>query len=72
MTDKKVARIEKLMSKDLGVKISNYEEYWDGFSFTVKAELNAYKAAYKYAYRKRVIVLEAPHIKSWTVQIFGK
>jgi hypothetical protein len=61
---------ESRISKDLGMKISNFADYADGFSFTVSTELEAYKAAYKYQGVKKVVVKFAPNVNAWLVQVY--
>jgi hypothetical protein len=61
---------ESRISKDLGMKISNFADYGDGFSFTVETELEAYKAAYKYQGVKKVVVKFAPNVNAWLVQVY--
>ena len=53
----------------LGMKIANFAEYSDGFSFTVATELEAYKAAYAYQGCGRVSVREAKSVEGWLVQL---
>ncbi len=52
------------------IKIDNFNMYHEGFSFTTKTELDAYKAAYKYKGCKNVVVKEAPNVKAWLVQVY--
>ena len=54
-----------------GIKTSDFMKYFDGFSFTVKTELDAYKAAYKYQGCKSVSVKEATNIGAWLVQVYN-
>ena len=61
---------ERSLSRSIGVKISNLNDYSDGFSFTVETELEAYKAAYKYKHAKNCVVSEAPNISAWAVQVY--
>lgn len=60
------------ISVDLRIKVSNFFDYHNGFSFTVPTELEAYKAAYKYQGVKQVIVREAPSVNAWSVQVITK
>lgn len=62
------AQIESL-NRSLGVNVSNLFDYHDGFSFTVKTELEAYKAAHKYQ-NLRTVVRFAPNVSMWSVQIY--
>lgn len=61
----------KSLSNSLKMEIDNLTCYSDGFSFTVKTELQAYKAAYKYQGR-RVVVKFAPNVNLWSVQVYQK
>lgn len=61
----------KLLGQSLGMEISNFLTYSDGFSFTVATELEAYKAAYQYQ-DNRVAVKFAPNVGLWSVQIYTK
>ena len=63
---------EQKVASALGMKISNYADYSDGFSFTVATELEAYKAAYIYRNSKRVRVQEAPNVGAWLVQVYNQ
>lgn len=64
------AEAERRLSGDLGMAVSNYSPHTDGFSFTVPTEANAYKAAHKYRYSRRVDVQPAPNISAWYVSIY--
>lgn len=68
----KTERAEQSISAVLGIQISNFGKHADGFSFTVQTEFEAYKAAYKYRYSKRVYVTEAPNVKAWLVQVWNR
>lgn len=59
----------KSLGRSLGMEIDNFTEFHDGFSFTVKTELEAYKAAYKYQ-PLRVVVRYAPNVGLWSVQVY--
>lgn len=61
----------KSLGNSLGMEISNFFDYSDGFSFTVKTELEAYKAAYKYQ-GLRTVVKFAPNVNLWSVQVYNK
>lgn len=60
----------KQLESVLGMKISNFFDYSDGFSFTVVTELEAYKAAYKYK-GCNVVVKYAPNVEMWSVQVYN-
>ena len=60
----------KQLQNVLGMEISNFFDYSDGFSFTVKTELEAYKAAYRYQGCKTV-VRYAPNVELWSVQVYN-
>jgi hypothetical protein len=63
-----IRRIEQ----ETGCAIRNFADYGDGFSFTVKAELDAYKSAYKYRYCPRVKVEYSANIGEWVVAIYSQ
>jgi hypothetical protein len=64
----------KSLGHSIGVEIDNLNEYHDGFSFTVKTELDAYKAAHKYQGPAidRTVVRPAPNVGGWSVHIYRK
>lgn len=62
----------KSLEKNLGMKIDNFSEYSDGFSFTVQTELEAYKAAFKYRGCENTWVKYAPNVSAWSVQVYTK
>lgn len=61
----------KALGDSLGIEISNFFMYSDGFSFTVGTELEAYKVAYKYQ-PTRTVVRFAPNVGKWSVQIYTR
>jgi len=60
----------KQLQSVLGMEISNFFDYSDGFSFTVKTELEAYKAAYKYQ-GCEAVVKYSPNVEMWSVQVYN-
>ena len=68
--EKKALKLEKSLSHDLCMTVTNYAKYYDGFSFCVSTELEAYKAVYKYRYCKDTHVSQAPNISKWCVKIY--
>jgi len=61
---------QDIVENELRIKIDNFADYPDGFSFTVKTELEAYKSAYKYR-TLRTVVKYAPAVEAWLVQIYN-
>ncbi|QFR55766.1 hypothetical protein JC221_120 [Yersinia phage JC221] len=60
------------ISKVVGCEVLESEKYDNGFSFCVKTELDAYKAAYKYRTMPMVNVLYSENVKMWVVQVYNK
>lgn len=61
----------KSLGASLGMEIGNFSSYSDGFAFTVKTELEAYKAAYKYQFLRTVVAF-VPHLNLWRVNVYYK
>ena len=63
------AEVERRLSANLHMTVSNFCKFAEGFSFTVATEFEAYKAAYAYRYSSKVQVSEAPNVNAWLVWI---
>lgn len=70
LTKNAITLQEKSLSSEWGIKVSNLATFHDGFSFTVPTELEAYKVAHKYQNCRRTIVIEAPNVNAWLVQVY--
>lgn len=63
-------KVKNRVEQVLKFKIENFNKYYNGFSFTVKTELNAYKSAYIYRYCKKVTVKFSENLKAWSISVY--
>lgn len=63
------SKSEKTLVKNLGHDIQNYNEFIDGWSFTVCSELQAYKTAYYYQGCGRITIKQASSGPAWHVSM---
>lgn len=61
----------KRLSKVVGCEVLEYTSYLTGFSFGVKTELEAYKAAYVYRNMPRVSVYYTESAGYWVVAVYN-
>ena len=67
MNSKLTKKYIKSISSELKMEIANFDKHCDGFSFTVKTELEAYKAAYKYRFVEETWVTKCAGC--WVVRV---
>jgi len=63
-------KLEKLLSKDIGVRVYDYRKHNRSWSVKTKTKLAAYQVAYCYRHKRQVQVIATDETAtSWTVRI---